>query len=297
MQRECNKNKKRRQGLKHRGRQDTALNNVEDHHMGSHLPKIVAMVHVPALPGTPGAELDVDEIIEHTTGEALQLAKAGVDAVLIENMHDTPYLKRTVGPEIVAMMAAIGTKIRSAISQPLGVQILAGANQQALAVAHACGAQFIRAEGFVFAHTADEGIMQSDAGELLRYRRAIGAETITVWCDIKKKHSSHSLTADIDVAETAKAAAFFGANAVIVTGSSTGHAAALADIKEARTAGLPVVVGSGTTADNLGTFWSEADAFIVGSSLKVDGLWSNPIEQKRLDNFVHAAAELQQQRV
>jgi len=64
-----------------------------------------------------------------------------------------------------------------------------GANKDALAVAMASGAQFIRAEGFVFSHVADEGWMDSCAAELLRYRRAIGAEDILVFTDIKKKHS------------------------------------------------------------------------------------------------------------
>lgn len=71
---------------------------------------------------------------------------------------------------------------------PCGVQILAAANKEALAVALASGLQFIRVEGFVFAHVADEGLMNSCAGELLRYRKNIGAEHILVFTDIKKKH-------------------------------------------------------------------------------------------------------------
>lgn len=63
-----------------------------------------------------------------------------------------------------------------------------GANREALAVAMASGADFIRAEGFVFSHVGDEGWVDSCAGQLLRYRRAIGAEDIMVWTDIKKKH-------------------------------------------------------------------------------------------------------------
>lgn len=47
---------------------------------------------------------------------------------------------------------------------------------------------FIRAEGFVFSHVADEGFMNSDAGELLRYRKMIDAENVAIFTDIKKKH-------------------------------------------------------------------------------------------------------------
>ena len=55
-------------------------------------------------------------------------------------------------------------------------------------MAKASGAEFIRAEGFVFSHVGDEGWVDSCAGELLRYRRAINAEDIAIWTDIKKKH-------------------------------------------------------------------------------------------------------------
>lgn len=52
----------------------------------------------------------------------------------------------------------------------------------------ASGGQFIRAEGFVFAHVSDEGWMDGCAGGLLRYRRALGADNILILTDVKKKH-------------------------------------------------------------------------------------------------------------
>ena len=49
----------------------------------------------------------------------------------------------------------------------------------------------------------------------------------------------------------------------------------------------PDVAGSGITAENIGRL-SEVDAFIVGSSIKQDGLWSNPIDLDRLNELVRA---------
>ena len=104
-------------------------------------------------------------------------------------MHDIPYLNRQVGPEIVASMSVVCNEVKKeANNLPCGIQILAGANKEALAVAKAAGLQFIRTEGFVFSHIADEGTMNSDAGELLRYRKQIEADDILVFTDIKKKH-------------------------------------------------------------------------------------------------------------
>jgi membrane complex biogenesis BtpA family protein len=250
------------------------------------------MVHVRALPGTPHRREGFDETLRTAAEEARMLADAGCDALIIENMHDRPYLMRSVGPEIVAAMTAVGVAVREAVTIPFGVQILAGANREALAVAMACGASFIRAEGFVFAHVADEGLMgEADAGTLLRYRKQIGAEQVAIIADIKKKHSSHSITADVDLAETAKAAEFFGADGIVITGVATGRPA---DVEEVRVAkevvSISVAIGSGLTPDNLERYWPHADAFIVGSFVKRDGLWSNSIDPARLAEFMEAAA-------
>ena len=148
-----------------------------------------------------------------------------------------------------------------------------------MAVALACGASFVRVEGFVFAHVADEGLIQSSAGTLLRYRRAIGADRIRVFADIKKKHSAHALTADVSLEETAKAAEFFLADGVIVSGIATGHAADVAEVKTVASAvAVPTLVGSGITLANLHDY-SDADALIVGSSVKRGGVWSGVLDE------------------
>jgi membrane complex biogenesis BtpA family protein len=175
-------------------------------------------------------------------------------------------------------MAVIGAEVRRAVALPLGVQVLAGANTTSLAVAHACGAAFVRVEGFVFAHVADEGIIESSAGALLRYRRMIGADRIRIFADIKKKHSAHAITADVDIVETAKAAEFFKVDGVIVSGVSTGSAADPGEVRAVSQAvHVPTFVGSGVTAANMASFVA-ADALIVGSSVKRGGLWSNPLD-------------------
>ncbi len=253
-------------------------------------PALIAMIHVGALPGSPRSEKSVAQLAAQAVEEAKLLTDAGIDAILLENMHDVPYLNRAVGPEIVAGMTTVCATVRAATKLPLGVQVLAGANQAALAVAQAAGCQFIRAEGFVFAHVADEGLMaQADAGPLLRFRRAIGATDIAILTDIKKKHSAHAITADVDLAETARAAEFFGADGLIVTGTATGRQADPAEVAAVRKAvGVPVLVGSGVTPDNLDAFAPHAHAVIVGSYLKKDGDWRNPPDPARVTSLVNS---------
>jgi len=251
---------------------------------------LVGMIHVAALPGTPGGSLPVREIAVRAAGEARLLADAGFDALILENMHDVPYLRREVGPEIVAAMTAAGEAVRSAVRLPLGFQVLAGANRAAVAVAHAVGGRFVRAEGFVFAAVADEGILEeADAGPLLRYRKAIGADAVRILADVKKKHSAHALTADVDLPETAKAAEFFGADGVVVTGTATGAATDAGEVAAVRGAvGVPVAVGSGVTPETAAGLLAHAHALIVGSWYKEGGDWASPPDAGRARELVRA---------
>lgn len=255
---------------------------------------LVGMVHVGALPGTPRAQASVDELVSAAIEDARAYASAGFDALLIENMHDVPYLAGDVGHEITATMAVVTRAICGECALPVGVQVLAGANEAALAVANAAGARFIRAENFAYAHVADEGLMPTAAaGALLRYRRTIGAERVAIWADVKKKHASHALTSDLSSREMAAGTAFCGANAIVMTGATTG---APADVDE--TAGvrdaieLPVCIGSGITAENLALYWHAADAFIVGSYCKRGGDWRAPVAAERAKAVVAAAVAL-----
>lgn len=252
---------------------------------------LVGMVHVQAMPGTPRSSMTVSQIAGRAVEEAWLLAEAGFDAIILENMHDAPYLPREVGPEVVSAMTVVADAVREAVKVPLGIQVLAGANTAALAVAHAVGAQFIRAEGFVFASVADEGLLaRADAGPLLRYRRSIGAESVKILADIKKKHSAHAITSDVSLDETARAAEFFGADGVIVTGTATGRPTSVDDVRAVRFATrLALGVGSGATPDTLRELFQYADAVIVGSWYKQRGDWRNPPDPVRVRELVQAA--------
>ncbi|XP_067854066.1 uncharacterized protein F13E9.13, mitochondrial isoform X2 [Heptranchias perlo] len=209
-----------------------------------------------------------------------------LDGLIVENMHDIPYTT-TVGPEVTATMATVCAAVRhSCPNLPLGVQILSAANQQALAIALAADADFIRAEGYVFSHIADEGFLDACAGDLLRYRKQIGAEHIQIFTDIKKKHSSHAVTSDVSVSETARAAEFFLSDGVILTGIATGMQANPEELKEIKQAvRIPVLVGSGVTFENMEQYM-DADAMIIGSYFKKAGYWANEVDSERIKKFM-----------
>ncbi len=254
---------------------------------------IIGMIHVAALPGTPGYQGDRKKVITTAIEEGYTYLKAGVDAILIENMHDRPYLRRTVGPETTAFLAVIGYEFKRLLKLPCGVQILAGANQEALGVALAAGLDFIRAEGFVFSHIADEGQLDADAGALLRYRKQIDSEDILIFTDIKKKHGAHAITQDVSLADTARTAEFFLSDGVVITGTMTGVPAQLEDLQTVQEAtSLPVLVGSGITLENVEHYLPLVDGLIVGSDFKEQGKWFNRVDYDRVARFIDRVREL-----
>ncbi|XP_038662545.1 uncharacterized protein F13E9.13, mitochondrial isoform X2 [Scyliorhinus canicula] len=213
-------------------------------------------------------------------------ATEATDGLIVENMHDIPY-SMTVGPEVTATMATICATVRHSYPNiPLGVQILSAANKQALAVALAADADFIRVEGFVFSQISDEGFLDACAGSLLRYRKQIGAEHIQIFTDIKKKHSSHAVTSDVSVAETARAAEFFLSDGIILTGIATGMQANPKELMEVKQAvRIPVFIGSGLSFENMEEYMA-ADAMIIGSHFKKAGYWANEVDFERIKKFM-----------
>jgi hypothetical protein len=254
--------------------------------------KLIGMVHAGALPSSPNSTQSVAEIVDQATKEAQILESAGFDAIIIENMHDIPYVHGDeLTPDITSAMTAIACSISASISIPFGIQILSGGNTHALAAAHASGGAFIRCENFVFAHVADEGLLsKAEAGALLRYRKSIGAQSVRIFCDMKKKHASHAITSDISITEACQGAKFFGADGIIITGSSTGKQTSIEDVREAREAvDLPILVGSGVSPDNAAALFEHADALIVGSWIKRDGHWTNPVDPDRAHEMVSSS--------
>ncbi|KAK7912993.1 hypothetical protein WMY93_013204 [Mugilogobius chulae] len=206
------------------------------------------MIHVKALPGTPLSFMTMSQITE----------------------------------ELAERLKSIKMQELMCPSLPLGVQILSSANHQAMAVALASGLDFIRAEGFVFSHVADEGLLNACAGDLLRYRKQIGAEHVHIFTDIKKKHSSHALTSDVSIEETARAAEFFRQ-----TGSSSQEVL----LEGFPAVKIPVLIGSGVTCKNVEDY-IEANAMIIGSHFKKDGYWANAVDPERVKNFMRKIKNL-----
>ena len=65
--------------------------------------------------------------MERACAEAELYQRCGVDGILVENMHDLPYMRGKVEPGIVASMTRVCCEIKQVVKDiPMGIQILAG---------------------------------------------------------------------------------------------------------------------------------------------------------------------------
>lgn len=245
--------------------------------------RFVGCLHLLPLPGSAGWAGNMPEIIDICLKEAGQYLDNGADALLIENTHDTPYLRQEAEPGTIAAMASVATFLRKAYPEiPIGIQLLAAGDMAALDIAIVCDLDFIRAEGFAYAHIADEGIIQGNAARLLRRRAHLQANKVRIFTDIKKKHSAHAITADVDLLEMAKGVLFCKADGLIVTGNTTGEPPDAASLEAVSGLDTLLAVGSGVTPENIRQFAQYADYLIVGSACKSEGDWRNSVVSDRV---------------
>jgi uncharacterized protein len=253
---------------------------------------LIGMIHCPPFPGAPryrGAAMDA--IYDACMRDAEALLEGGMDGLIVENHGDIPFSKpEDIGPETPAFMAVVTDRLARETGAPLGVNVLANAPLPAFAIALAGGARFIRVNQWANAYVANEGFMEGRAAEAMRYRSLLRAEHVRVFADSHVKHGAHAITADRTIGELTRDLAFFDADAVIATGQRTGDSAALDEIDViAAATRLPVLVGSGVTAGNVGAILERTQGVIVASSLKEGGVWWNPVEPARVRAFVAAA--------
>lgn len=258
---------------------------------------IIGMVHLRPLPGSPAYDptrMSFERVTEIAVEEALILESGGVDGVQIENIWDYPYLKgEEIGPETAAALAVAAERVRKAVGIPVGINCHLNGGFAALAAAASAGAKWIRVFEWVNAYVSHAGLIEGIGGKLARYRANLRAEEVKFFCDVNVKHGSHFIISDRSISEQAHDAEAEGAEVLIVTGFETGKAPSADRVREfKKSVGLPVVLGSGTTAENAEQLLQVADGAIVGSYFKHDNDWRQEVEKERVMRFMSAVGRV-----
>lgn len=261
---------------------------------------MIGMVHLAPLPGTPyyDAGGGFEAILEKAILDAERLQEGGIDGIQIENQFDRPFLPPgSIGPETIAFVTAAAMEIGRAVSTPVGINIHLNGAEQAVAIARAVGAQWVRVFSMASAYISTSGYVEGSGPQLMRYRRNIDAENIAVMSDFHVKHGSHAIIHDRPIEEQAADAEEAGADAVIATGFKTGRAPDADDIRRVRElVSAPILVGSGFSVKNADSLVPWIDGAIVGSSLKEDGDIWKPVDTSRVRQLMDAVGKLRTKR-
>jgi membrane complex biogenesis BtpA family protein len=269
---------------------------------------VIGMVHLPPLPGAPRYDRDGsrEHLHDRARRDAERLAAGGVDAVMVENFGDAPFHPDDVPKHTVAEMTALVRTVREACDLPVGVNVLRNDGPAAVAVAAAAGAAFCRVNVHVGARVADQGVLEGEAHETTRLRERIDAGVgdadgdgdgngVRVLADVNVKHSAPLAEGDWQAESLAESAERGLADGVVVSGARTGRATPVEAVERAverrDRLGLdvPVLVGSGVTADGVGDLLSVADGAVVGTALKEGGETTAPVDVERVRELVAAA--------
>jgi membrane complex biogenesis BtpA family protein len=249
---------------------------------------IIGVVHLLPLPTSPRWGGSLKTVIERAEREATALASGGVDGIIVENFFDAPFTNGQVEPAVVSAMTLIVDRLMNLVTVPIGINVLRNDARSGLAIASCVGASFIRVNVLTGVMATDQGLIEGQAHQLLRYRRELGSE-VKILADVLVKHArplgSPNLTTAVQ--ETIERGL---ADGVILSGWATGNPPSLEDLELAIAAakGTPVFIGSGANWENISTLMQAANGVIVCSSLKRHGQLEQPIDPIRVSQFVEA---------
>ncbi len=254
------------------------------------LKPVIAMAHLPALPGTPKYDTQggMNCIVEPVRADMQQLVSGGVDAIMFCNEDDRPYVLEA-GIEQIAAMTRVVTELAPK-TIPFGVDFLWDP-LAAMAIAHATGAAFIR-EVLTGMYESDMGLWAPNAGKVMRFRRQIDAQNVRVFYNVVPEFAS-SLGTRTAAQRAQSTVVSCLADVILVSGAMAGSEPQVSIIQEIKNSigDTPVFLNTGANADNIAQFLSVADGVIVGSSLKVDGYTWNPVDPARLKRFMDCVRE------
>ena len=249
---------------------------------------VIGMVHLEALPGSPGWAGSMEPVLERARADAGALARGGVDGLIVENYGDTPFYVERVPAETVAAVTRAVEAVRSETDLPLGVNVLRNDARAALGIAAATGAEFIRVNVHTGSMFTDQGLVQGRAAETIRLRKRL-CPAVAVLADIFVKHATPPPGARL--LDSARDAVERGhADGLICSGTGTGRPADPDQLRALKTtvSEVPVWLGSGLTVENVADFATIADGFIVGSAFQTGGVAGAAVEEDRVKRLITA---------
>lgn len=250
---------------------------------------IIGMVHLHALPGSPGYSGNLEEVYEAACADLKALEAGGTSAFIVENFGDVPYDDH-IEPITLAAFVSIATRLREQTKLPMGINLQFNDVEAEWDAAYASDADFIRVENFAETRVGPNGIFPAMGPKLMRLKGRY-PKKVALLCDVNVKHTFAAVEQPEDF--TIESIIEGGGDALIITGLMTGVSPTVDDVIKAKVIAktFPIIVGSGVNAGNVTSFLTEADGAIIGSSLKKDGIVENPVDEERVRALMHAVKQ------
>ena len=232
----------------------------------------------------------------------------GVQILQFENTGAPYFIRRSVPVEDQLILNYIVKKARREYPKlPMGIQVLAFADNIALEIAIRHKLFYVRGESFLFQGCRPEGPADNQ-GNLAKayYMRQYFNLFLErpnifpkIYPDLLKKHTVFSEKL-YDLSQWLSNVAFQKLEGIVLTGEQTGTPISEKDLLTADKVvkkfngqnyksteqRIPLITGSGAGPDNIGWYKQIADYTIIGSSYKIEGYWENRVDEERLKNFM-----------
>lgn len=254
---------------------------------------VFGMIHLAPLPGAPRYSGSVSSVLDRALQDAAALHAAGVDALVVENFNDEPFFTETIEPETVATMTLAAHVLGEATGLPLGINVLRNSWKAAMGIAAVTGARFVRINVLTDVMVTDQGLVTSRAAQLLRYRRALGADDVLIFADIDSKHAVPLARRPLEIVAQDMVERG-GADALLVSGHTSSDPPRLQEIQTLRRVvpETPLIIGSGMAVETVDML-AHADATIFGFGAKPH--LKAPVDPGMAKAFMDAVLDLRRQ--
>ena len=246
---------------------------------------IIGLLHLLSLPGDPFYGGSMEEVVRRAKEDLVSLQDGGVDGFLITNEFSMPYSQKA-GVLTCAAMTRVFGEIAHLIRVPFGIEAIHD-GPSCMKLCAVTGASFTRCL-FTGAWSSDLGLHVHDIAETLRVRHELRLDHLNLCYFINGEGSTCLDTRSL--ADKAKSMLFqCRPEAFVVAGSMAGHepdTRQISTVKEISGDRAPVLCGTGFNYDNSEAILSVADGAFVGSAIKKDSIFTNPIDQARVERLM-----------
>ena len=253
---------------------------------------IIGLCHLIALPGDPlyDEEGGMEKVYQLAKNDVLALQEGGIDGIQFTNEFSLPYTSKANFETVSAMSHIIG-RLKPDLQVPFGVNCIG----DAIATIGLCattGASFTRGS-FHGTWATNGGLMNSTCDQVYRLRNNLR------YNDLKLVHyvlpESSADIGNRDIVQSLKTHVFLNSpDALGVAGTVAGQPVDinLLDKFKKEYKSIPLFAVTGVGVDNAKEIMAHADAAFVGTSLKIDGVFSNPIDIERVKSLMEIMAEI-----